>query len=502
MLARSRSIVTSALLAATLAGSARPAGAQAAQCSVDETSPAQLNKALVSVTLAQQAQSSGNAADAAKHLQAAVRALTDAPDKIKNPLGRQLLLGRALALWASQAGVSPMTTRGALGYTADAAAAVDLYAVLDSTLTAVETAQPACVSETARLRAGPPWLTLINAAVERTNADAQDSAEVLARRSLVLYRGAPYGEMILGNIANKRGSTAAAFEHYKRAIAAAAADTAFAEQHRALMLTVANVTAAVADTAKGAAKQQWARDAAAAYDKVVAQFPGSPEARASSDRLASIRLGLGDTSGVRAAYAAQLATPDKFTYGELLMAGVSASRAGQVADAQQLFEAAVKANPYNRDALYNAALVAHDRKEFQRSLALLARLAEVDPGNDQGWLLFAHNYAGLHKATKEPKQAKAYGDSLTKYLNRAQGLTYQVRFTEWSSAATKMTLRGGITNKGTAARSYTLTVEFLDATGQVVATQPVTVAAVAPGAEGKFMAETTPKAIAYRYKVE
>jgi hypothetical protein len=501
MHARSRSVVRFALLAATVAGAARPAGAQA-QCTVDETSPAQLNKALVAVTLAQQAQSGGKTADAEKQLQAAVKALTDAPEKIKNPLGRQLLLGRALALWASQPGVSHTPTRAALGYTANPTATIDLYAALDSTLTAVETAQPACASETTRLRAGQPWLTLINAAVERTNADAQDSAEVLARRSLLLYRGAPYAEMILGNIENKRGRTATALAHYGRAIAAAAADTTFAEQQRALMLTVANVTAGVADTAKGATKQQWSRDAAAAYDKLVAQFPGSQEARAASDRLATLRLALGDTSGVKAAYAAQLATPDKFTYGELLMAGVSASRAGQVADAQQLFEAAVKANPYNRDALYNAALLAHDRKEYPRSLALLARLADVDPGNDQGWLLFAHNYAALNKATKEPKQAKAYSDSLTKYLKRAQELPYQVRFTEWSSAAAKNTLRGRIQNKGAAAKSYTLTFEFLDATGQVVGTQPVTVSNVAPGAEGTFSAEASTKAIAYRYKVE
>lgn len=505
MPAGSKSLVRRVLVVAAIAGSAgsaAPLGAQA-QCDVNETSPSQLGKAFLAVSTAQQAQANGNTAEAAKQLQAAMKTLTDQPEKLKNPLGRQLLMGRALALWAAQPGTPATTTRGALGYATEPTATVDVYAALDSALTAVETAKPGCTSETRSLRQGKAWLTLVNGAIEHFNAERVDSAETFARRSLLLYRGAPYAEMLLGNIENKRGRTTTAIEHYNRAVAAAGSDTTFAEQARGILLTMGNIAAGVADTTQGAEQQRWLREASATYDKLVAQFPGSAEARAAADRQAQLRLALGDTAAVRAGYAEMLSTPDKFSYQQLLTAGVNASRAGQASDALQLFENSLKRNPYNRDALYNAALIAHDRKEYQRSIAFLDRWAQVDPSNDQGWLLYAHNYAALNKASKVPKQANAYRDSLTKYLTRSQELPQHVRFTEWSTGAGKQTLRGAVRNKGTAAKSYTLAIEFLDVAGQVVGNQTVTVANVAPGAEGTFTAETTvPTAVAYRYKVQ
>jgi tetratricopeptide (TPR) repeat protein len=487
---------------AGFAGAATTAGAQA-QCDVNESTPAQVSKAFLAVTMAQQQQTAGKTDDAAKQLQAAVKGLTEAPDKIKNPLGRQLVLGRALAVWAGQPGMSAATTRGALGYVTDPAQPVDLHALLDSTLTAIETAQPACVSETVRLRANKTWLGVVNAAIEQANSGTPDSAAALAQRSLLLYRGAPYGEMVLGNMDFKRGRITPAMEHYRKAIEVAATDTAFAEQHRSLMLQLGNVAAGVADTAKGADKQRWSREAVAAYEQLVAKHPNSPEASAASGRMAEIRLAVGDTAAAKAAYAEQLASPEKFGYQALLTAGVNASRAGQAADAAKLFDHVLKANPNNRDALYNAALVAHDRNEFAKSLAYLDRLVQVDPGNDQGWLLFAHNYAKLNKGAKTQKLANAYKDSVSKYLDRSQNLPYQVKFTEWSNAPEKTTLRGTVKNTGKAAKSFAMTVEFLDATGAVVETKPVAVANVAPGAEGAFTAETTSaKAVAFRYKVE
>lgn len=506
MPAGSKSLATRALLAAVtaaaVAGAAGPLRAQA-QCTINETTPSQLGKAFFAVTAAQQAQASGNTAEAEKQLQAAMKSLTHQPEKIKNPLGRQLLMGRVLALWAAQPGTPATTTRGALGYATEPTATIDVHAALDSTLTAVETAQAGCATETARLRQGKAWLTLVNGAIEHFNADRADSAEAFARRSLVLYRGAPYAEMILGNIENKRGRINPAMEHWTRAVAAAGTDTSFADQARGILLTMGNVAAGVADTAKGAAQQQWLRQAAAAYDTLTARFPGSPEAGTARDRTTQLRLALGDTAAARSAYAAQLATPEKFTYRELLTAGVNASRAGQAGEALTLFESVLKANPYNRDALYNAALIAHDAKDYQKSIGYLARWAQVDPSNDQGWLLLAHNYAALNKATKAPKQANAYRDSLTKYLTRSQSLPQHVRFTEWSGAPGKQTLRGAIRNKGTAAKSFTLAIEFLDVSGQVVGNQTVTVPNVAPGAEATFTTEATmPAAVAYRYTVQ
>ena len=481
-------IVVSTLLTAVLATAS---GAQATHaagqraCQIDENSGS-LGKALLSISLAQTNQNASKWPDAATHLRNAVKAL-EKPDK-KNEIGRQLVLGKALALWLNQPDVGLMPTRGTLGFTGSPDAPIDLVAAVDSTFSQVETANTACENETAPWRAQKPWLTMVNQSIEAINSGSVDTAEALANRSLRLYRKAPYAYMVLASAAQNRGQVTRAMQLHQQTIDAAV-DTSFAEARRQALLSMGNLAADVADTATGAGRAQFAREARTAYEKLIGEAPTSPQAAQARAGLSRVLLVAGDTVAFRASYRDQIANPDKYDYRDILASAVAAARSQQWADAAGLFENVSKLNPYNRDALYNLAVTYHELAQYDKMVPYLQRLVAVDPGNADNWLLLARAYNGLGKNAQKAKntaQHKAFNDSTVKYYQLSEKLPVNVLFTEFTTGESKATLAGTIENRSDAAKSYNLRFEFLDKSGNVVGTKEVAVASVAPKAKSRF----------------
>jgi len=79
------------------------------------------------------------------------------------------------------------------------------------------------------------------------------------------------------------------------------------------------------------------------------------------------------------------------------------------------------------------------------------------------------------QATKVPAEKKALGDSLLKYKGIADGLPAKVEVTNFQRAAGTAQLSLAFQQAGAKAATYSVTVDFLDITGTVVATdtQPV-----------------------------
>jgi tetratricopeptide (TPR) repeat protein len=465
------------------AQAAQPAGQRA--CQIDENS-GQLGKALLSISLAQTNQTASKWPDAANHLRNAVKAL-EKPDK-KNELGQKLVLGKALALWLNQPDVGLTPTRGTLGFTTTPDARIDLVAAIDSSFSQVEAANAACESETAPWRAQKPWLTMVNQSIEAINAGNTDTAEALANRSLRLYRKAPYAYMVLASAAQNRGQITKALQYHQQTIEAAA-DTTYAEARRQTLLTIGNLAAEVADTASGAGRAQFAREARTAYEKLIGEAPTSPQASQARAGLSRVLLIAGDTVAFRASYKDQIDNPNKYDYRDILASAVSAARSQQWADAAALFENVSKLNPYNRDALYNLAVTHHELGHYDKMVPYLHRLVAVDPGNADNWLLLARAYNGLGKAAQKAKntvQHKAYNDSTVKYYTKSEQLPVNIIFTEFTTGEAKSTLAGTIENKTDAEKSYNLRIEFLDRSGNAVGTKEIAVGPVAAKAKGRF----------------
>ena len=514
-------VLSAALATASGAQSAQPAGQRA--CQVDENS-GQLGKALLSISLAQTNQSASKWPDAANHLRNAVKAL-EKPDK-KNELGQQLVLGKALALWLNQPDVGLTPTRGALGFTTMPDARIDLISAIDSSFARVEASNAACENETAPWRAQKPWLTMVNQSIEAINAGNTDTAEALANRSLRLYRKAPYAYMVLASAAQNRGQITKALQYHQQTIDAAA-DTTYAEARRQTLLTIGNLAADVADSASGAGRAQFAREARTAYEKLIGEAPNSPQAAQARGGLSRVLLIAGDTTAFRSSYKDQIEHPEKYDYRDILASAVAAARSQQWADAAGLFENVSKLNPYNRDALYNLGVTYHELGQMATSIAdtakgpakdkfaaearaaftkmppILHRLVAVDPGNADNWLLLARAYNALGKGAQKAKNTalhKAYNDSTVKYYTKSEQMPVNILFTEFTTGESKSTLAGTIENKTDAEKSYNLRIEFLDRTGNVVGTKEVAVGPVAAKAKGRFTTTVEgPNIAAFRY---
>ncbi|MDB4874135.1 MAG: hypothetical protein JWM41_581 [Gemmatimonadetes bacterium] len=526
-----------ALMIAAFAGLAATAGAQQKACEVDEGSPAQVARAVLDMQLAQNA---GKPEDAATKLKDAVKLLNEG-DLKKNPTGRAFVLGKTLVFWMGQPSMtSGMTTRGAVGFVTDPAAPYDLVAGIDSAFSVVEASNPDCATTTAPWRQQKGWVDLVNKAIELANGANTDSAVYYAKRSLQLSRNAPYGYMVLAQAAAKGNQPKEAIAYYKSAIAAAK-DTAQADQRRQMLATVGTYATDLADQATGADKAMYTNEAKAAFADL-AKDPGTKFADAVRTGQARLATMSGDTTAIKGSYADQLANPSAFSYASLMNAAVTAARANQTKDAIKLFEAARVANPNHRDVLYNLSRLYLLDSAYAQGLPYARQLLAVDPSNPDNYQLVAIAYASIKKGydaklkTAEAKAKdlgqkantaktaaarnaaidsaarmtpiiKAYTDSsktsvdsALKYNDLMMKLPAKIVFNEFTPGDAKATLGGSLTNQTDAAKSFTVKVQFVDKSGNVVATQDINVGPVAPHASAPFQTVGTGAGIvAFKY---
>jgi tetratricopeptide (TPR) repeat protein len=527
-----------ALPAFLAAAFAATAGAQQKACEIDEGTPNQVARAMLDLQIAQ---SSGKPDDAANKLKDAVKLLSEA-DKTKNPVGRSMVMGRTLVLWMNQPSMAGgVTTRGALGFTTEPTASYDIIAGIDSAFSVVEASNPECVSQTSPWRQQKAWVDLVNHAVELGNAAGSgDSAKIVATRSLMLYKNAPYAYMVLAKVSAEKNQPKDAINYYKEAIAAAK-DTSLADTRRGLLQQLGAYASDLYEAGSGPDKAGYMTEAKAAYE-ALAKDPGTKYADAARNGQARIATMSGDTTAIRASYADQIANPGAFSYTSIMNAAVTAARASQTRDALKLFEAARTLNPYHRDVLYNLARLYLLDSAYAKGLDVARQLVAVDPSNPDNYQLLVLGYSGIKKdydlkLKKVDSTQKAYGqkantvknakvvsayvdsaarnnkvliayqdssrvtvDSALKYNDVMQKLPARVAFTEFTPTDAKASLGGSITNQSDAARSFSVKIEFLDKTGKVVATQDVSVGPVQPKASGTFSVTGTGAGIvAFRY---
>ena len=508
------------------------AGAQA--CEVNEGRPSQVARATLAV---QMASGSPDASVVTRQLASAVKLLTDNPERIDNQVGRNFVLGKALVLWSMQPNVSLFARRGALGYTTNPDATIDLAVAIDSAFRVVETAHPECVGETTRWRGQKAWVDLVNHAIERMNADEMDSARVVAQRAITLNPYAPYGYVVLANVMQKRGQASESFHLYRKSIDMAARDTAYSDIRRQSLVYLGNLAADSAEMAPdAAAKKPYLDVARSAFeellkDKAAAEF--SSNARAGLCRVA---IASGDTASLRSTYREPLASPATFSYPDLMNAGVCMARAEMVPEAMILFQGAYDKNPWHRDALSNLAIVRLRGDDYDRAIPLGTRLVTVEPNNPDNLQLLVLAYAGIAKRASDARRAgtraapatkagarpaarpaaprlspaaadslfkieQAYTDSAVKTNERKEKLAYRVQLSDFSTSAEKATVAGNVTNNGTASKNVTVSVDFLDVSGNVVQSKSQDLGAIAPKASARFNVTVTPGSniSAFRY---
>jgi Tfp pilus assembly protein PilF len=477
---------------------AAPASASQPTCEIDNSRPQAVARATFSLTRAQAAMKTGSPA---KDLRDAIALLNAAGYKDENPVGRAYILGQAYIILLEQPDMQPIVTRSTIGLATNPTATIDLFAAADSMWKVVEATSPACAMLGQQWRQQKAWMNTTNAAINALNAGKLDSAEMLAKRALLLDRKAPYAYSILANVAKSKKDYATASEYWKKTLEAAGTDTTFNDIRERTLYDIASAATQRADAAGSADKKALAREAISAWNALLNNTSDDLQRSFAIQQLAKYYVISGDSLSLPKIYAPVLADPSKYGESTLMQAGVVASTSKHPDDAAKLFNAVLASNPYQRDALNNLAASYIFLSQYEKVFPLVTRLTDLDPSNPENWMLNAYSYAGLLKTNKTGKLSKQYTDSLVYYSGKADKMLVKVSITEFTRAADGTTLAGTIENKGTAAKTYTLNVDLLDKAGQVVGTETATVGPVAPKATKEFRIKSTKGGVAaFRYK--
>jgi tetratricopeptide (TPR) repeat protein len=256
-----------------------------------------------------------------------------------------------------------------------------------------------------------------------------------------------------------------------------------------------------ADAATGAAKRAAAREAIKPWQDYIAVGTNDLQIADAIDNIARMYVAAGDSASLPTVYAPFLANPSKYDELALVHAGVVAARAGRQADAAKLFDAALAENPYSRDAINNLAATYIQNNETTKAFPLIDKLVAMDPSNPDNQMLYAFAYQNLYKGTKDKKLQKMYTDSLVYWNNKSDNAPVKLAVTEFTRRPNETTVGGTIENRGTAAKTYTLSVDLLDKSGNVIDTQTTTVGPVAPKSSKAFkITSAKGGAYGYRYK--
>ncbi|MGH7678008.1 MAG: FxLYD domain-containing protein [Gemmatimonadaceae bacterium] len=520
------------------------AGAQAPKaCEVNESRPTAVGRALLAVQIASGAQDP-NAAS--KQLTSAVKSLTENAERMENQVGRNFVLGKALVIWSTQPNVELVTKRGPLGYTVNPEGTIDLAAAIDTAFKVVEAAMPECIAETSRWRGQKAWVTLVNTAIEKLNSDDVAAAESLSSKAILLNPFGPYGYVVLANVQQKKGKGSEAISLYRKSIDAAKADTAYDDIKRQSLVYLGNLAADSAEgAADAAARKPYLEAAREAFNQIIADKDAADIKESARSGLCRVAIAAGDTGSLRGTYKPQLDAAAGFQYGELMNAGVCMARAEMVPEATLLFKAAYEKNPYHRDALSNLAIMLLRMDNHIEALPLATRLVEVEPNNPENLQLLVLANAGIAKSARDarmagsktatpatktaaktkaptttkaaapagPRMSAAAQDSLFKIEQqytevavstneRKEKLSYKVSLSDFSTTAAKATVAGSVTNVGTAVKPVTVSVDFLDRTGKVVATKEQALGEIAAGRSARFSLTHNPgsEVAAFRYK--
>lgn len=491
----------SLLAIALTAGASSQAVAQQ-ECEVPEGRPREVAQALVALT---QASSTDRPDQKERHLKNAMKLLTENPEQVDraNEVGRNYVLGKVLITWMQQPGIGFDATRGQIGMTSNPEARIDLVAAADSAFENVVRLMPHCAKDLEDWRQQQPWVELINAAIGQLNAGNLDSAEVLVNRSMVLTDQNPFGPNLLSTIAQSRNDLPRAIELRRQTLELAKGDTLYNEIRVESMYNLAALLGARAEEMPdGPEKAAMAREAASLFQQFAAEVPDSPNAVSARAGHANMLMLAGDTSAVAGMYADQIANPSNYSDLQLVHAGVVAARAENAPDAAKLFGAALEVNPNNRDALYNLAASEWALKNFDAMFPILQRLIALDPNNPDNLRLLAYAFQGKQEGT-EGAARRALTDSIVKYVEQSEKLPASIIVQEFSRGSTEATFTAALQNKGTAPKTFQVTVEFLDKSGAVVGTQQATVGPVPPNQSQSFTVELEqPNIHSWRYRVQ
>jgi len=368
------------------------------------------------------------------------------------------------------------------------------------------------------------WVPLLNAGIAGWQANNNDSAIASFRRANAILQTEPMGFKYLASLLYNTGQLDSAAFYFRRAADIAAKDTAYRQDRRDALYNLARIRHS---------QKRWV-DAEALYREYLSVVPNDPEVLASLGSVLSQMgqrdsayalyrriIGQGDTVGAMSLFRVGVEIfqgvpdePDTAAAGRTCRgARAAAARIRACRDsltnvmkeyetaakvtyqlASQAFAAGLKVNPFYRDGLYNLVNTYLQLNDSAAMLPVAQRLVSVDPMNRMSirLLAFAHQRVGRV-------------DSTLYYLRMADStLAADVTVSEFAPEDQSGAVKGLVTNlRSASGQPFKLVFDFLNAKGEVVATQSADVAALPAQGSQAFELKVIGAGIqAWRYRKE
>lgn len=371
---------------------------------------------------------------------------------------------------------------------------------LDSAYTRAAELQPDCADDIASRR-HEIWIPLINSGITAYQDGEAEAAIAFFRDANIVkpsdHRAYFYTADLLGREMNQPDSAIVYFEMALDRLDPEDPDHAEMIQNSTYMIGRYFQIVGTLDSAA-----TW-------YQAYLEILPGDGEVIGA---LAQVYTRLGRSEEALAVYDNILENAGVMSPLDLFETGVNLFVIESYAKAQQAFELGLERNPNYRDGLYNLLNtyvaqsqglrdslegdeLAAARLAFGEAMApYAAKLLEVDPGNQQSYMLNAQAF-----------QLQGESDSTLAYLEAAEAMSFDVLIDLFQVVGgDSHMVHGLLTNQGDAeAMSPELTFEFLDETGGVVATEVVEPQVLQGGDMGEFEITTMGEGIvAWRYRLE
>jgi len=189
---------------------------------------------------------------------------------------------------------------------------------------------------------------------------------------------------------------------------------------------------------------------------------------------------------------------DSLDLTDLMAVGVSQFNSDSYQEAARIFEIARARNPWNRDAVYNAANTYLAMENHEHLVSAGRRLLEIEPLNEDAYRLIGQGYRGLGRQ-----------DSLIKVVERLVTMPVNVEVTlftvrtngaRWMATATG---RAATDAGGTPIppAPINVTLEFIDEQGTLLKAEAVAIPALAPGTSHELRVDASTEGVAsWRYR--
>jgi tetratricopeptide (TPR) repeat protein len=367
----------------------------------------------------------------------------------------------------------------------------------DSAFVRAEQLAPDCAKDINRYRQ-IAFAAVFNAGSKFEEQKNADSAMALFRQAGTIYRGSPRPYYAMAALFNDKGQSDSAARYFGLAAAAGANSTDTTD------VQVRNRSAFNQAALLLNAKQY--DQAVAAFEQYLKWVPNDVEAKRG---LATAYRATGKTEQAGAlekeVVAAGGAAPTSgdpaggaVGSNDLMNAGVNAYNDKKYADAAAAFEKVVAAEPNNRDALSNLSNTYLAMKNGPKLASTAEKLVAIEPLSETALKLEGEGYKESGKT-----------DQAVKLAEQVLALPVDVKSSGFSTSANGASLT--LTATGRSAQTPSgkpiapvavpITVEFLNASGGVVASQDTQIPALASGATQEVKVDGQGAGItAWRYK--